>query len=159
MLSLSVAEHRPLRQVFQCDHVSKNELKRLTQNLTCSFVSSFYCSIPCHSFTLCLGTWPNGVWNTDNSYAGQSEGSCASTTGFDTCEAYVQSRGWDFKHGESLYPFLISIYCTSSSVSVLCRVSVLCALYRLDSSKKTDIFWFFRETAYWRIASLDIYNY
>lgn len=57
------------------------------------------------------GTWPNGVWNTDNSYAGQSEGSCASTTGFDTCEAYVQSRGWDFKH------------------------------------------------AYWRIASLDIYNY
>ncbi|GAA5867545.1 hypothetical protein JCM1840_002546 [Sporobolomyces johnsonii] len=44
------------------------------------------------------GTWPNGVWSTDNSYAGQSEGSCAATTGFATCEEYVQSRGEDFKH-------------------------------------------------------------
>ncbi|GAA5909152.1 uncharacterized protein JCM6883_002624 [Sporobolomyces salmoneus] len=43
------------------------------------------------------GTWASGVWNTDNGYAGQ-EGSCAKDTGFDTCEAYVQSRGWDFKH-------------------------------------------------------------
>ncbi|GAA5884531.1 hypothetical protein JCM16303_000014 [Sporobolomyces ruberrimus] len=44
------------------------------------------------------GTWPGGVvWSHDNSYAGQ-KGSCAADTGFDTCEAYVQSRGWDFKH-------------------------------------------------------------
>ncbi|GAA5840536.1 hypothetical protein JCM3766R1_000691 [Sporobolomyces carnicolor] len=63
------------------------------------------------STDLC-GTWAGGsVWSSDNSYAGQSEGSCAATTGFDTCEGYVQSRGWDFKH------------------------------------------------AYWRIASLSIYNY
>lgn len=44
------------------------------------------------------GTWPDGVWAQDNSYAGQSEGSCASTTGFATCAEYVASRGWDFKH-------------------------------------------------------------
>ncbi|GAA5956296.1 hypothetical protein JCM3765_005621 [Sporobolomyces pararoseus] len=58
------------------------------------------------------GKWAGGaVWSSDNSYAGQSEGSCAATTGFDTCAGYAQSRGWDYKH------------------------------------------------AYWRIASLDIYNY
>ncbi|GAA5923662.1 uncharacterized protein JCM15063_003720 [Sporobolomyces koalae] len=44
------------------------------------------------------GTWADGVWSTDNSYAGQPQGSCAAMTGFDTCAAYVQSRGWDFKH-------------------------------------------------------------
>ncbi|GAA6062619.1 hypothetical protein JCM10212_002213 [Sporobolomyces blumeae] len=44
------------------------------------------------------GTWPDGTWSQDNSYAGQSEGSCAETTGFATCQEYVQSRGWDFKH-------------------------------------------------------------
>ncbi|GAA6018615.1 hypothetical protein JCM11491_006167 [Sporobolomyces phaffii] len=44
------------------------------------------------------GKWTTGVWNTDNSYAGQSQGSCAEMTSFNTCEEYVRSRGWDFKH-------------------------------------------------------------
>ncbi|GAA5839011.1 hypothetical protein JCM5353_001953 [Sporobolomyces roseus] len=56
------------------------------------------------------GTWADGVWNTDNSYAGQ-EGSCASATGFNTCAEYVHNRSFDFRH------------------------------------------------AYWKIASLSIYNY
>ncbi|GAA5924509.1 hypothetical protein JCM1841_004606 [Sporobolomyces salmonicolor] len=42
------------------------------------------------------GTWPNGVWSTDNSYAGQ-EGSCADYTGSSSCEDYVQSNGKDFE--------------------------------------------------------------
>ncbi|GAA5907180.1 hypothetical protein JCM5296_004978 [Sporobolomyces johnsonii] len=45
--------------------------------------------------TQLCGTWPNGVWSTDNSYAGQ-EGSCAEYTGASSCEDYVQSNGQDF---------------------------------------------------------------
>ncbi|GAA6024997.1 hypothetical protein JCM10207_002108 [Rhodosporidiobolus poonsookiae] len=47
--------------------------------------------------TQICGNWPNGVWDTDNSYAGQ-EGSCAADTGYATCEEYVRNTPEDFEH-------------------------------------------------------------
>lgn len=43
------------------------------------------------------GVWGSGVWNDDMSYAGQT-GSCASRTGFATCEDYVKNSGKDFSN-------------------------------------------------------------
>ncbi|GAA5974380.1 hypothetical protein JCM11641_005247 [Rhodosporidiobolus odoratus] len=48
--------------------------------------------------TQLCGTWPSGtVWSSDNSYAGQ-DGSCQGDTGYATCEDYVLSEAWTFKH-------------------------------------------------------------
>ncbi|KAG0145237.1 hypothetical protein CROQUDRAFT_78994 [Cronartium quercuum f. sp. fusiforme G11] len=38
------------------------------------------------------GQWPEGVWNADASYAGQSE-SCAAITGYATCQEFITNGG------------------------------------------------------------------
>jgi hypothetical protein len=38
------------------------------------------------------GSWPEGVWSSDASYAGQAE-SCATSTRKSTCAAYIESAG------------------------------------------------------------------
>lgn len=44
------------------------------------------------------GTWPDGVWNTDNTYAGQDIGSCGALTKAATCRDYALGSAHDFKH-------------------------------------------------------------
>ncbi|KAH9820068.1 family 16 glycoside hydrolase [Melampsora americana] len=38
------------------------------------------------------GKWPEAVWKTDTTYAGQSK-SCASITGYDTCQDFITNAG------------------------------------------------------------------
>ncbi|GAA5930448.1 hypothetical protein JCM3775_004395 [Rhodotorula graminis] len=64
----------------------------------CSPISDYFSPQQFVINTDLCGTWASGTWNSDNSYAGQSEGSCASRTGYSTCAEYVQNEAKDFKH-------------------------------------------------------------
>lgn len=93
LLSSTVSFHSLFANRFRLPRADSNLLRNLRFVVTTD---------------LC-GTWAGGpVWSSDNSYAGQSQGSCAAMTGFDTCAGYVQSRGWDFKHGKSPFHSLSS---------------------------------------------------
>ncbi|BGP44227.1 hypothetical protein JCM10450v2_000038 [Rhodotorula kratochvilovae] len=64
----------------------------------CSPISNYFSAQTWVINTEICGTWADGVWNSDNSYAGQNEGSCASRTGYSTCAEYALAESPDFKH-------------------------------------------------------------
>lgn len=70
---------------------------------SCSPISHYFSPRQWVINTDLCGTWASGTWNSDNSYAGQSEGSCAARTGYATCAEYVENEAKDFKHGASTF--------------------------------------------------------
>jgi len=65
---------------------------------SCSPISAYFKPQRWTINTEICGTWADGTWAQDMSYAGQTEGSCASRTGYSTCAEYVASEARDFKH-------------------------------------------------------------
>ncbi|KAM0753078.1 hypothetical protein T439DRAFT_378809 [Meredithblackwellia eburnea MCA 4105] len=65
----------------------------------CSPISDYFQNLMLIFNTNLCGTWAGDVWSDNLAYAGQYlSGSCATQTGYSTCEEYVLANGQDFVH-------------------------------------------------------------